>query len=186
MSIDLERYADLYGKFGDADIERLLKKAAVLSRRRGRPEIVYVDNPLTFRLRETRLVREMEQHRQLQEAVVGFFTQEAPIGTSKALPDIAYPFHRKVGVSLQHEVFVSDLLLPARSRTTGDRQEKLLLQESQKIAPSIKNSYNRMLQSCIRAGLARIGDVKNVVNLNGDLLIRHMTSSTANFLRIAL
>lgn len=184
--MDIERYADFYHRLGDVDIQQLLQKAATLSRRRGRPEVLFIDTPILFHIKEDKILQEIEQRLLLQQEIVSLFAKEAPIGTHKSLWDMAAVYRIHLGESLSHEVPISNLLLPAVARTSSSREEKLLLQASRGISPGIKSSYNKTLQACIRAGLVRVGDIRNVVNFSTEFFMRPLTNRTINFLRLAL
>lgn len=185
MAFDLEKYAELYGKFGDSDIQRMLRRAAFVSRERGRSESISLD-PVAFDEQAERLVRELEHRRELQRRVVDFFTREAHPWSYKTLDQLALPYHAEIGKGLAHEELVANLLLPAHTRRTTDKEERKLLKESEGIEPKIKASYNRILLTCIQGGLAHVGDLRNVVNLNGEVHMRPMTPQTLQFLQVAL
>lgn len=188
MSVDLERYAELYGKFGDGDIQRLLQHAAKLSRRRGRPDTVYVENTIDFTHKGEQLVQEIEQRQQLRKNLVRFFKREAPVGTDRTLGELAEPYYQRIGSSLQHEVPLGDLLLPAKIRVTSDRRDRELLEESNDIAFNIRTFYNRIVQSCMKAGLTNVGEVRNATNIGvgEQFVMRPITPFAAKFMRVAL
>lgn len=185
MAFDLEKYAELYGKFGDPDIQRMLKRAAFMSRERGRPETISLDAS-TFDEQAQRLVRELEHRRELQRKIVDFFTREAHPWSYKTLDQLALSYHEEIGKGLGHEESVNNLLLPASTRRTTDKEERKLLKDSEGVDPKIKASYNRILLTCMQGGLEHVGDLRNVVNLNGEVHMRPMTPQTLQFLQVAL
>lgn len=187
--MDLERYAQIYRDLGDVEIQRLLMQAAILSRERGRPEVMFIDtDSQKFQEQQAHIREEAQRRKAVQQQLVGFFLANAPVGARVSLDAVALDFNQAVGKFLSNDIHTGYLLLPTLARRIGaqDPDERLLLEQSIGISPQVKIRFNHAIRAAMRANLMQVGDIRNIMQLPPEVLsTRNLGRKTTSFLQQA-